>query len=218
MRKILILLIIASSGLFFVPENKRMTVANDVSVRSINSDLLTKEIAVESTPVIEEVTEVEQIEEEVVKKNIDNTKNVVQEKIEEKEEKVIEPVIKDNALQSGSVRSNNEVLSGKMSAYGPDCNGCSGYLASGRYAGDGNVYYDDATYGKLRIVAGDSKFSFGTVVKITDKNGEFLAIVLDRGGVGLNKKYMFDLLFTSEEEASKYGVSNASFEILRNGY
>ena len=47
-----------------------------------------------------------------------------------------------------------------------------------------------------------------------------LAIVLDRGGsIGIGKKFLFDLLYESEKEAYKYGVSyNTKFEILRNGF
>ena len=111
----------------------------------------------------------------------------------------------------------NEILTGKMSGYGPDCIGCSGYLANGTYVGNGNIYYDDSEYGRVRIVAGDKKFKFGTIVRINDS---MLAIVLDRGGsIGIGKKFMFDLLYESEAEANRNGVSyNTKFEILRNGF
>ena len=104
-----------------------------------------------------------------------------------------------------------------MSGYGPDCIGCSGYLANGTYVGGGNIYYDDSEYGRVRIVAGDKKFKFGTIVRINDS---MLAIVLDRGGsIGIGKKFMFDLLYESEAEANRNGVSyNTKFEILRNGF
>lgn len=110
---------------------------------------------------------------------------------------------------------------GKMSGYGPDCNGCSGYLASGKYVGDGSVYYDDSTYGKVRILAGDSIYKFGTIIRVSNSNvGSFLGIVLDRGGsIGFGKKYLFDLLYTSESEAMADEVSyNVVFEVLRYGY
>lgn len=104
-----------------------------------------------------------------------------------------------------------------MSGYGPDCAGCSGYVAYGKYVGKGNIYYNDKEYGKVRIVAGDKKYKFGTIVRINDS---MLAIVLDRGGsIGIGKKFLFDLLYESEKEAYKYGVSyNTKFEILRNGF
>lgn len=113
--------------------------------------------------------------------------------------------------------SSNDVLVGNMSGYGPDCVGCSGYLAYGLYVGDGTIYYNDSQYGQVRIVAGDRNIEFGTIIKINDS---MLAIVLDRGGaIGFGKKCLFDLLYASETEANKNGVlKNASFEILRYGF
>ena len=120
-------------------------------------------------------------------------------------------------VESVPEQSENEIIYGKMSGYGPDCVGCSGYVASGQYVGGGNFYYYDSEYGQLRIVAGDKKYKFGTVVRINDS---MLAIVLDRGGsIGIGKKFLFDLLYESEEVANKNGVSNnVKFEILRNGF
>ncbi len=116
----------------------------------------------------------------------------------------------------------NEIITGKLSGYGPDCYGCSGTLASGKYVGNGDIYYNDPTYGKVRIVAGDRKYSLGTIIRIKNSKvgNDILAIVLDRGGaIGIGKTYLFDLLFASQQEALKYEVSyNVNFEILRNGY
>lgn len=127
-----------------------------------------------------------------------------------------EEVVEENKT-TVSVNSQNEVLIGKMSGYGPDCYGCSGYLASGVYVGDGNVYYNDSEYGQVRIVAGDKKYKFGTIVRINDS---ILAIVLDRGGsIGIGKKFLFDLLYVTEAEANINGISyETKFEILRNGF
>lgn len=115
-----------------------------------------------------------------------------------------------------------ETLKGKMSGYGPDCKGCSGNLASGINARNGNIYYKDKKYGKIRIVAGDRKYKFGTIVRIKNSKAgnNIIAIVLDRGGnIGIGKKFLFDLLYASSKEASKYEVSyNVTFEILRYGY
>ena len=110
---------------------------------------------------------------------------------------------------------------GTMSAYGPDCAGCSGKLASGRYVGDGNIYYEDPTYGTVRIVAGDREYPMGSIVKVSgSKLGDFNAIVLDRGGgIGFGKRFLFDLLFASEAEAAGFGTSyNVTFDLLRSGY
>ncbi len=113
-----------------------------------------------------------------------------------------------------------EVQKGGLSAYGPDCSGCSGYLASGRYVGE-DIYYNDSQYGKIRIVAGDRSYKYGTIVRIKSSKigNDIIAIVLDRGGVGLSNRYMFDLLFESEKVALKFGsFSDVVFEILRYGY
>lgn len=116
-----------------------------------------------------------------------------------------------------------ETITGALAGYGPDCYGCTSFkTASGRYIGDGKIYYEDKTYGTVRIVAGDKKYPFGTIVKISNlKNNEVIyAIVLDRGfGVGIDKKFTFDLLFETERQASDYGSrKNVTFEIKRLGY
>ena len=117
------------------------------------------------------------------------------------------------------VSSGLEVQTGAISSYGPDCVGCSGTLASGFYAGNGNIYYQDSTYGSVRIVAGDRSYPFGTMVKVSGTPlGDFNAIVLDRGGgIGFGKRFLFDLLFPSEAEG--FGSYwNITFTILRYGY
>lgn len=170
----------------------------DNVVKYVDSDVIDE-------PLVEEV-EAEKIvlEEKVVQEN----EPVVSETIENVISKVEEVV---------EVQPQNEIVIGKMSGYGPDCVGCSGYLANGHYVGNGNIYYDDSEYGQVRIVAGDKKYKFGTIVRINDS---MLAIVLDRGGsIGIGKKFMFDLLYASEAEANSNGISyNTKFEILRNGF
>ncbi len=114
-----------------------------------------------------------------------------------------------------------ETQVGTMSAYGLDCSGCSGMVGSGYPALENNLLYYDSVYGSLRIVAGDKKYPYGTIVRVVNsKIGTFNVIVLDRGGaIGLGKRYMFDLLFSTEAEASNFGLSrNTTFEILRYGY
>ena len=115
-----------------------------------------------------------------------------------------------------------ETRVGKLTAYGPDCPGCSGRVGWGQNVTGGNIYYNDATYGQLRIVAGDKKYPYGTIVRIKNSRAgsDIMAIVLDRGGsVGIGKATMFDLLFASGSEASSFGTSNnCTFEILRYGF
>ena len=114
-----------------------------------------------------------------------------------------------------------ETQVGSMSGYGPDCKGCSGYLANGLYVGDGTIYYSDAKYGSVRILAGDRSYPEGTIVRVKNsKLSEFIGIVLDRGGsIGFGKAHLFDLLYPSQVLAAKDEVSyNVTFEILRYGY
>ena len=114
-----------------------------------------------------------------------------------------------------------ETQVGTMSAYGLDCFGCSGRVGSGYPALENQLVYNDPKYGILRIVAGDKKYPYGTVVRVVDsKIGTFHVIVLDRGGdIGIGRRYLFDLLFSTEAEASQFGLArNTTFEVLRYGY
>lgn len=114
-----------------------------------------------------------------------------------------------------------ETQIGSLSGYGPDCVGCSGFLASGLDVRSGNIYYSDSTYGSVRILAGDKSYPYGTIVRVKNSRlSEFVGIVLDRGGaVGFGKSHLFDLLYQTSSEALKNEVSyNTTFEILRYGY
>ncbi len=50
-----------------------------------------------------------------------------------------------------------EAFIGQLTGYGPDCTGCSGKTSSGQIVTNGNIYYTDAYYGKVRILASDKK-------------------------------------------------------------
>lgn len=118
------------------------------------------------------------------------------------------------------------ILTGSMSAYGRDC--CSsdpekqGLTASGYNIKKSGMYYNDVTYGKVRILASDRNFPLYSIIKVNDPiDGEYRAIVLDRGdnNIGIDRRFMFDLVVESQEWARlNYGVHrNISFEILRIG-
>ncbi|MEI3530026.1 MAG: hypothetical protein V8Q75_03000 [Bacilli bacterium] len=176
---------------------------NYIAYNVVLDDVINTELDEEEFPVV-----VEDEKETVV------STTTVDDKITDKKEDIVVS-IPSNAL---------ETLYGTMSGYGPDCYGCtSNRVASGYYVGEGNIYYNDSTYGKVRIVSGDKKYPFGTIVKISASNvsdSDIIAIVLDRGGnIGIGKKFTFDLLFATEKDASKYSVShNVKFEVLRLGY
>lgn len=157
--------------------------------------------------------------------------SVVVEKQEEKKEEEtnnIEEVVTDfeeevsnNVVEANVITDVLETQVGTMSAYGLDCVGCSGRVGAGYNAAGNNVRYYDATYGECRIIAADPKYPYGTIIRVVDSNiGTFNAIVLDRGGdIGIGRRYMADLLFHTEAEASGFGLSrNTTFEVLRYGY
>lgn len=199
------------------------------------------EIKDENIPYKEEVNENkgnDELKNEVVENpliedsKVEEIKPPIQEVVPEKTPEENKPV-KEEIVIKGEYAPNLEVAStievlatyhGKMTGYGPDCVGCSGITASGRNVLNGNIYYDDKTFGTIRIVAGDKSIPFGSIIKITGINissEPVLAIVLDRGGmIGFaeGKHAYFDLLYASEGDASSFGRQDATFELLRTGY
>ena len=175
----------------------------------------TEETIVEKQEVIEKN---ESIKEDIIEQEI--KKPIKEETLESTKEEIIEKP-KEEKIEEVDVI---ETIIGKMSGYGPDCYGCtSNKTASGYYVGDGNIYYDDETYGEVRIVSADKKYPFGSIVRISNvtfQTEPIIAIVLDRGGaIGLDKNIQFDLLFVKEKDASVIGIErNVNFEILRLGY
>ena len=183
------------------------------NISKFDSFIVENDIKYVDSDIIEEIVQEVSIVDEV--KQESSNVSVEKEVLKETNEVIVNTPVE--VVEEVVNVPSNEILTGKMSGYGPDCIGCSGYLANGTYVGNGNIYYDDSEYGRVRIVAGDKKFKFGTIVRINDS---MLAIVLDRGGsIGIGKKFMFDLLYESEAEANRNGVSyNTKFEILRNGF
>lgn len=116
-------------------------------------------------------------------------------------------------------RSVLATYTGNISYYASDCKGCSGITASGLDIRNGDIYYQDSAFGTVRIVAGDPKFEFGTILRMNLNGKSTLAIVLDRGGIGFGKRFLFDLLCESEAQSYQLGVVyNATVEVLRNGF
>ena len=123
---------------------------------------------------------------------------------------------------------------GKMTGYGPDCPGCSlvGNVSCLTREGTNHslindgLYYNDISFGNLRILAADhSIFPCGTVVKVN--NGvlnEFNGIVLDTGYAMRNAwtegVVWMDLAFSSQEEALTGGATsfNTSYSVQRWGW
>lgn len=105
----------------------------------------------------------------------------------------------------------------KLVHYGPDCASCGGHLGcNGQNAKNGNIYYNDKEYGKIRIVAASSLLPCGSILRINlDAYDNMYVIVLDRGV----DSSMIDLLKESQKSKSPVRtVNNVVFDIVRYGY
>ena len=112
---------------------------------------------------------------------------------------------------------------GTLTGYGPDCPGCLGmvYCSPNPNVQNGNIYFNDSTYGKIRILAADYSIPCGSIIRIKNfkfiPGNEFIGIVLDRGSaiVGLT----MDLLYPSEKDTVIIGRQrNINFTIERWGW
>lgn len=113
-------------------------------------------------------------------------------------------------------------FTGTMTGYGPDCEGCGGKVGCPprQDVRNGNIYFQDADYGTVRIVATDPSIPCGSIVRISNLSftkDPIIAIALDRGGAIKGKT--MDLLFESEKSTSFVGRQyNVSYEIIRWGW
>ena len=193
----------------------------------LNLDIVEKseeELPEELKPQEEKQPEVPEVVEEPIVETTKEPEPPIQEVVEPPKEVVIQGVYAPN-LEVASTITPLATYVGKITAYGPDCYGCtSGRTASGQYVLEGNIYYNDPTFGNIRIVAADKSIPFGSIIKIIGlsiSEDPILAIVLDRGGmIGFaeGKHSYFDLLYKSEADASTFGRPTATFELLRSGY
>ena len=204
-------------------KNDNNVIKTDVKVKKLKSGLLKRDSIEDKKVNTEKEDKKEGTTKEI--KPEQETKQTTESISVKTEQKRVVQQEQPKQVETPKPKVTNDVLEtkvGKMSGYGTNCKGCSGYLASGRYVGDGNIYYNDSKYGRIRIVAGDKTYKFGTIVRIKNSRAgsNIIAIVLDRGGnIGIGKKFMFDLLYKTEAEALKDEVSyNTTFEILRYGY
>lgn len=118
----------------------------------------------------------------------------------------------------------NEKVSfyGKLTGYGPDCKGCGGKTACrpSQNVKNGNIYYNDSDYGKIRILAADKNIPCGSIIKLSNINiysEPIIAVVLDRGGA--IKGNHLDLLFETEKDMGGFSTqSNIKFDIIRWGF
>ena len=113
------------------------------------------------------------------------------------------------------------LFTGELTGYAGDCPLCSGYLACPPRTNvlKSGIYFNDETYGKIRIVASSSNYPCGTILRFKVKriqDDPIIAIVLDRGVPG----NVIDLLVENEDYAIKNvgRVRNLDFEVLREGW
>ena len=140
-----------------------------------------------------------------------------------------------NSLEELKNNINKRVkFTGTITGYGPDCVGCSGVTASGHNVYEyvngvrtqSNITYFDSEFGEVRILAAaNSKFPFGSIIRITGDriDGSITGIVLDTGGAMISAwnrgEILMDLLFASERDNAVYefGRQNVTYEVLRYG-
>lgn len=168
--------------------------------------------------------EIQNIEENTEEEIHEETQAVVEEKTEE-------PV---NVTTSTPAESSDSVYVGKMTGYGADCIGCNGIGSLSCRTADGSrhtlsengEYYNDATYGTVRIVAAAlEQFPCGTIVKVDHPIlGTFYAVVMDTGGSMSNAwakgTVWMDLAFKSESDPAIYSSTsdNTTYSVQRWGW
>lgn len=217
---ILILSLFSISNIELTIDNYNANVRNVNSEKTVDSTLLALNNHVEAK------------EDESINKVDDSTKGEVKiedNSIDTQPEEDKQEEIKESTLPQETVNivdtSSYAVLSNEtvtISHYGHDCYGCTtGYTAGGYYVGDGRIYYQDATFGSVRVVAADKKYPIGSIIRLGYENSTTItAIVLDRGGgIGDGKRFQIDLLESSEQVAnSRNIIYNSQLEVLRLGY
>lgn len=164
---------------------------------------------------------------QIVTSNINSVKSIQSKRIvHEYDADIFKPKIKlvTNTKDIKKYGSNYQIeFNGTLTGYGPDCPGCLGmvYCKPNPNVQNGKIYYNDKTYGKLRILAADYSIPCGSIIKIENfkfiEGDSFYGIVLDRGSaiVGLT----MDLLYPSEADTVIIGRQrNIHFTIERWGW
>ena len=158
----------------------------------------------------------------IVTSNVHNVKSVLSTRIV-KNNVVTSKIVTNTADIRNYGMKNQLSFTGTLTGYGPDCAGCGGHVACrpNQDVRNGNIYYNDNKYGKIRILAADYSIPCGSIIHIENykfvDNNEFIGIVLDRGSaiVGLT----MDLLYPSEADTVIIGRQrNIKFTIERWGW
>ena len=166
----------------------------------------------------------------VVTTNANNTKSIQAVRMADQynlvleSQKTVVPVMYETLEEAIAVSQAGSEASfiGKITGYGPDCKGCGGNSACAPRQNfkNGNIYFNDTTYGKVRIVAADRSLPCGSIVRIHNisiYNEPIIAIVMDRGS-SVNGNHL-DLLFETEKNMQgMHTQSNIQYDILRIGF
>ena len=113
-------------------------------------------------------------------------------------------------------------FTGQMTAYKATCVGCTGRVSCPprQDVRNGNIYFNDVTYGQVRILAADPAIPCGTIVKITNvtfSGDEIIGIVLDRGGA--IKGNIMDFLVDESDNMDIVGRQHGvNYEVARWGW
>ncbi len=153
--------------------------------------------------------------------NYNNTKVVSKEVIQKNQNELYIENKNNYIVNNVNLNDSLYTFMGELTGYSGDCPLCSGYLACPPRTNvlKEGIYYNDKTYGNIRIVASSKNYPCGTILKFNVKklsDEPIVAIVLDRGVSG----NVIDLLTDSSETAvKKIGrVKNLEFEVLREGW
>ncbi len=160
----------------------------------------------------------------IVTSNVNNVKSIQSSRIYKQKESTSGVRLVTNTNDIKKYGLNNKIsFMGTLTGYGPDCPGCLGMVYCKPYPNvqNGNIYYNDSEYGKIRILAADYSIPCGSIIHIENfkfvPENEFIGIVLDRGSaiVGLT----MDLLYPSEKDTEIVGRQyNIKFTIERWGW
>lgn len=153
--------------------------------------------------------------------NENNTKVISKEIIQKSQNELYNERNNNNVTNIVNTNKSLYKFMGELTGYSGDCPLCSGYLACPPRTNvlKEGIYYNDKSYGNVRIVASSKNYSCGTILKFNVKKispEPIIAIVLDRGVSG----NVIDLLTESSEIATKNvgRVKNLEFEVLREGW
>lgn len=193
-----------------VDMSSRVFVDNELIENNTEKEEVKVEIKEEKK--VEEVLEKEEVKTQPAKEEI------IKEEIKTLEP--VKPVV--NTFDNVEVLDRKENI--KITGYGYDCRGCTSGKTKTGYDITETIYYEDPTFGQVRIVAADKSIPFYSIVRLSNLVGidPIIAIVLDHGGtIGFENKFDFDLLCDNEAIANKTidpSVQNkVVYELLRSG-